>query len=137
VEQNTKTKDITKMGGLIKTMPITAIAFLACAFSVMGIPPFGGFFSKYLVFSGAVSGTNMFITIAFLVGAVLTILYLLRLFRMVFLGETKTAEVKEGSVTMIASVVTLALLSLAAGILISYPAMFARIAAGQMLGAQL
>ena len=49
VEQNTHTKDITKMGGLIKTMPVTAVSFLLCAFSVMGIPPFGGFFSKYMV----------------------------------------------------------------------------------------
>ena len=43
VEQNTGTKDITKMGGLMKTMPVTAVSFLFCAFSVMGIPPFGGF----------------------------------------------------------------------------------------------
>ena len=52
VEQNTKTKDITQLGGLIKTMPITAVSFLLCSFSVMGIPPFGGFFSKYMVITG-------------------------------------------------------------------------------------
>ncbi len=46
VEQNTKLKDITKLGGLIQTMPVTAVSFLLCAFSVMGIPPFGGFFCK-------------------------------------------------------------------------------------------
>ncbi|TLN09778.1 NADH-quinone oxidoreductase subunit L, partial [bacterium] len=34
------TKDIREMGGLIKTMPVTAISFLVCAFSVIGIPPF-------------------------------------------------------------------------------------------------
>ena len=49
VEQNTHTKDITQMGGLARTMPITAVSFLFCSFSVMGIPPFGGFFSKYMV----------------------------------------------------------------------------------------
>jgi NADH:ubiquinone oxidoreductase subunit 5 (subunit L)/multisubunit Na+/H+ antiporter MnhA subunit len=54
VEQNTKTKDIMQMGGLIKTMPVTAISFLLCSFSVMGIPPFGGFFSKYMVMIGSV-----------------------------------------------------------------------------------
>jgi NADH:ubiquinone oxidoreductase subunit 5 (subunit L)/multisubunit Na+/H+ antiporter MnhA subunit len=134
VEQNTKIKDITKMGGLIKTMPITAVAFLACAFSVMGLPPFGGFFSKYLVFSGAVSGTSMFITVAFLIGAVLTILYLIRLFSMVFLGSLKSSETREGSVTMIVSVVLLATLSLAAGIFISFPASLAQLTVKQMLG---
>jgi NADH:ubiquinone oxidoreductase subunit 5 (subunit L)/multisubunit Na+/H+ antiporter MnhA subunit len=40
VEHNTHTKDITKMGGLIKVMPITGVAFLLCAFSVMGLPPY-------------------------------------------------------------------------------------------------
>jgi len=134
VEQNTKTKDITMMGGLIKTMPVTAIAFLACAFSVMGLPPFGGFFSKYLVFSGAASGTGMFITIAFLMGAILTILYLLRLFSMVFLGSAKTPETKEGSVTMVVSVVLLATLSLAAGIFISFPASLVQSTVKQMMG---
>ena len=54
VEQNTQTKDITKLGGLIKTMPVTAIAFLFCSFSVMGIPPFGGFFSKYMVMTSTI-----------------------------------------------------------------------------------
>ena len=54
VEQNTHTKDIRKMGGLMATMPVTAVAFLVCAFSVMGMPPFGGFFAKYMVINGAV-----------------------------------------------------------------------------------
>ncbi len=54
VEQNAGTKDITKLGGLLRTMPVTAVAFLLCAFSVMGIPPLGGFFGKYMVVSSAV-----------------------------------------------------------------------------------
>ena len=32
VEQNTHTKDITQLGGLITTMPVTASAFLICTF---------------------------------------------------------------------------------------------------------
>ena len=47
------------MGGLIKTMPVTAVAFLLCAFSVMGIPPFGGFFSKFMVISGTVKAGHV------------------------------------------------------------------------------
>ena len=134
VEQNTKTKDITQLGGLIKTMPITAVAFLFCAFSVMGIPPFGGFFSKYLVFSGSVQNHQPMITLTFLVGGFLTILYLFRLFNKVFLGEAKIPG-KEGSTIMIVSVVILAALSLIAGIFVSYPLQFVQAAVRQMLGA--
>jgi NADH:ubiquinone oxidoreductase subunit 5 (subunit L)/multisubunit Na+/H+ antiporter MnhA subunit len=134
VEQNTKTKDITRMGGLVATMPVTALSFLVCAFSIMGIPPFGGFFSKFMVFSGAVRGGNIYITLAFLSGAVLTILYLFRLFNLVFLGNPRGATAKEGSMTMITSVAILAALSLACGIYITYPSSFVTTAVKQMVG---
>ncbi len=128
VEQNTKTKDITKMGGLIQTMPFTAVAFLFCAFSVMGIPPFGGFFSKYMVFNSAVNNGNLWITSIFLVGAFMTIIYLFRVFNMVFMGSPNSPLVKEGSKTMVFSVMSLAILSFFAGILIYYPFTFANVA---------
>ena len=61
VEQQTHTKDIRQMGGLIQTMPVTAVSFLLCAFSVMGIPPFGGFFSKYMVIAAAAENGQLWI----------------------------------------------------------------------------
>ncbi|TBR17520.1 NADH-quinone oxidoreductase subunit L [bacterium] len=120
VEQNTKIKDITKLGGLIRTMPITAVSFLLCAFSIMGIPPFGGFFSKYLLFAGSFNSGHFIISFVFLFGAFLTILYLFRVFSLVFMGESKINS-KEGSVLMVVSVSILGLLSLLSGVFISYP----------------
>jgi len=134
IEQKTKTKDITRLGGLIHTMPVTAVSFLLCAFSVMGLPPLGGFWSKYIVFSGAVEAGRFPETLVFLIGAILTILYLLRVFNMVFLGEMKTEGAKEGSPLMIASVAILGLLSLAGGIFIKYPFDFTCMVVRQMLG---
>jgi NADH:ubiquinone oxidoreductase subunit 5 (subunit L)/multisubunit Na+/H+ antiporter MnhA subunit len=122
VEQNTKTKDITKLGGLFAAMPVTAITFITCSFSIMGIPPFGGFFSKDMVISGAVEAGHPWIAFVFVLGAILTVIYLLRVFIMVFLGPVKTRPAGEGSSTMLISIGTLAVLSLAAGILIYYPA---------------
>ncbi|MGE5344047.1 MAG: NADH-quinone oxidoreductase subunit L [Candidatus Omnitrophota bacterium] len=127
IEQKTHTKDITKLGGLITTMPITAITFLMCAFSVMGIPPFGGFFSKYMVLGGAVDAGHPWIALTFMIGAIMTILYLFRAFSMVFLGAVKTPAANEGSVTMLASVIILSVLSLAGGFLVQYPANFVNI----------
>ncbi len=132
VEQKTKVKDITQLGGLITTMPITAISFLFCAFSVMGIPPFGGFFSKYMVVAGAVQGGHPIIALVFLIGAIMTILYLFRLFNLVFLGELRLDR-SEGSSVMTVSVFLLAILSLAGGIFVSYPAEVARTAVVQAL----
>jgi proton-translocating NADH-quinone oxidoreductase chain N len=124
VEQNTHTKDITKLGGLIKTMPVTAIAFLFCSFSVMGIPPFGGFFSKFMVMTSTIKANELWIMLTFLIGAIMTIIYLLRAFNMVFLGEPKTQPVKEGSATMVISVASLAVLSIIAGFAIAWPTQF-------------
>lgn len=121
IEQNTKNKDITRMGGLVKTMPITAAAFLCCMFSVMGIPPFGGFFSKYLVILGAAAAGQKMIAAVFIFGACLTILYLFRLFNLIFMGEPKGALAKEGSGLMVFCVALLAFLSLVGGLAANFP----------------
>lgn len=124
VEQNTHTKDITKLGGLIEAMPITAVSFLLCAFSVMGIPPFGGFFSKYMVIASAANSQQMLIALTFVVGAFMTIIYLFRIFNALFMGDVKIKPQKEGSPVMLFSVATLALFSFFAGIFINYSSDF-------------
>jgi NADH:ubiquinone oxidoreductase subunit 5 (subunit L)/multisubunit Na+/H+ antiporter MnhA subunit len=133
VEQKTHCKDIRQMGGLIHSMPLTAGAFALCAFSVMGIPPLGGFFSKYMVISGGLQGGHLGMTLVFLAGAMLTLVYLFRVFHMVFLGEAQTA-VKEGSPVMVACVVALAALSLIAGLWINPSSQFALSAVAQLPG---
>jgi NADH:ubiquinone oxidoreductase subunit 5 (subunit L)/multisubunit Na+/H+ antiporter MnhA subunit len=133
IEQNTKTRDITKLGGLIRTMPVTAVSFLFCSFSVMGIPPFGGFFSKYMVMTGSVYSGPLWITLIFLAGAIMTIIYLFRVFNMVFMGEAKTGG-REGSAVMVISVAALAAFSLVGGILIYFPFQFALSAVQQLPG---
>ena len=133
VEQNTKTKDITRLGGLSQTMPITAVSFLFCAFSVMGIPPFGGFFSKYMVIAGTFQAGHIIIAVMFLFGAMLTILYLFRVFDLVFLGEAKGPLAKEGSTTMVLCVASFALLSLLGGIFINYPNRMIQIIINQIM----
>ncbi|MCX5699240.1 MAG: NADH-quinone oxidoreductase subunit L [Candidatus Omnitrophica bacterium] len=136
IEQNTKTKDITQLGGLFQAMPVTAVSFLFCAFSVMGIPPFGGFFSKYMIISGTLQKGHLAIAAAFLFGALLTILYLFRAFNLVFLGERKnpSLSVKEGSPLMLICVASFALLSLLGGIFIAFPNQIAQITAQQIMG---
>jgi len=128
IEQNTHTKDINKMGGLFSSMPLTGVAFALCSLSVMGIPPFGGFFSKFQVFSGAAQNGNLAVLLMFLAGAVMTLLYLVRLFYKIFLGDPAGHDSpKEGSYTMVASVMALALIGLALGALIYYPSAYVQL----------
>lgn len=128
VEQKTHTKDITKMGGLARTMPITAVSFALCSLSIMAVPPLGGFFGKFFVFAGATEHGNPWIIGLFLFAAMLTILYLLRLFYLVFLGgEDKPNLPREGSFTMVSSVAALAVISVILGVWIYYPVTYAEI----------
>jgi formate hydrogenlyase subunit 3/multisubunit Na+/H+ antiporter MnhD subunit len=122
IEQNTGTRDLRKLGGLAKAMPVTAAAFLLCSFSVMGIPPFGGFFSKFMVITGAVDAGQPWTALVFVLGAVMTVVYLLRAFVSIFMGEAKSEAKGEGTPGMVASVASLAAFSLLGGVLISYPA---------------
>jgi NADH:ubiquinone oxidoreductase subunit 5 (subunit L)/multisubunit Na+/H+ antiporter MnhA subunit len=135
IEQNTHTKDIRQMGGLLRTMPVTAVAFLGCAFSVMGVPPLGGFFSKYMVISAALDAGQLALAAVFLGGAALTIVYLFRLFSRVFLGEARAGhEAAEKSPLMVGCVAALAVLSLAGGLAVGWPAQLARAALAAMPG---
>ncbi len=133
VEHTTHKRDIREMGGLIRTMPITAVAFLLCAFSVMGIPPLGGFFSKFLVIAGTVEAGQVWVAAAALLIAVLTVFYLFRLFSAIFLGESKIPT-REGTRSMLVVVAGLAGLSILAGILVSYPMQLVNTATLQIMG---
>jgi NADH:ubiquinone oxidoreductase subunit 5 (subunit L)/multisubunit Na+/H+ antiporter MnhA subunit len=134
VEQNAKTKDIMQMGGFINKMPVTAVAFLACAFSVMGVPPMGGFFSKFMVLASAADTGQVWLVSTYIFIAVLTILYLFRIFNKIFLGSLQGAPEREGTPVMVFSVAMLAVFSLIAGLLITYPSTLAQGAIKQMLG---
>jgi NADH:ubiquinone oxidoreductase subunit 5 (subunit L)/multisubunit Na+/H+ antiporter MnhA subunit len=115
IEHKIHTKQLDMMGGLFRYMPITALAFAGCALSVMGIPPFAGFFSKFLVIFGAVYDQNVLVALVFIVCAGLTVLYTVRLFGKIFLGSQKDyphIEKENLYSPMVLSVVSLAVLSL-------------------------
>ena len=56
VYQQTHTRDMEKLGGLIKTMPHTAFLFLLAAMAIGGLPPFNGFVSEFILYSGILHG---------------------------------------------------------------------------------
>jgi NADH:ubiquinone oxidoreductase subunit 5 (subunit L)/multisubunit Na+/H+ antiporter MnhA subunit len=124
IEHKTHTKDISKMGGLYKSLPVTAVCFALCALSVMGIPPFGGFFSKFMIFAAAAGAAPFAVLIIFSIAAVFTLAYLTRLFHIVFIRECDTQYAKsahEAPHQMVISVGILAALALALGVFVSLP----------------
>jgi hydrogenase-4 component B len=56
VYKSTGLRDIEKLGGLIKTMPWTAIAFLTGSMAISALPPLNGFISEWLTFQAIFGG---------------------------------------------------------------------------------
>ena len=126
------TKDIREMGGLIKTMPVTAVAFLVCAFSVIGIPPFGGFFSKFLVILGTVqAGQRLGRRPGPVHGRPDDVLPLQGLLAGLP-GRGQGIRPPKGRKSMVYVVALLAVLCLAAGLFVAWPMKLANIATTQM-----
>jgi hydrogenase-4 component B len=72
VYQATHTMDIEKLGGLIKKMPQTAALFLIAAIAICGIPPFNGFISEFIIYTGLYKWLSD-ATLVSLLAAILTI----------------------------------------------------------------
>jgi NADH:ubiquinone oxidoreductase subunit 5 (subunit L)/multisubunit Na+/H+ antiporter MnhA subunit len=121
VEHNLHTKDINRMGGLYKRFPLTAVAFALCSLSVMGVPPFSGFFAKFLVVKGAVDAGHPLIAGVFILGAFMTVFYLSRVFFKVFLGPETDTHAHEKTGGMVASVVFLGVVALLLGVFLMLP----------------
>jgi NADH:ubiquinone oxidoreductase subunit 5 (subunit L)/multisubunit Na+/H+ antiporter MnhA subunit len=116
VEHRTHTRDLRELSGMLRVMPITAVAFALCALTVMGLPPSAGFVSKLMIVFGVLeSGKTGFAALA-VFGALLSIAYMLRLFNAVFLGSRVSHAVREGTGGMVGIVMTLAVLSIVVGL---------------------
>ncbi len=50
------TRDIDRMGGLARVLPITSILFLTGAIAICGLPPLNGFVSEFLIYLGLFKG---------------------------------------------------------------------------------
>jgi formate hydrogenlyase subunit 3/multisubunit Na+/H+ antiporter MnhD subunit len=66
VYRKAHSRDMDKLGGLVKQMPFTFAAFLIGAIAIAGIPPFNGFVSEFMIYNGLLAGMksgNMSLTI--------------------------------------------------------------------------
>ncbi len=119
-------EDMRRYGALRKVMMVTFITFGAGYLAIMGIPPFDGFYSKDKIIEAAF-GTNFWVGMVTLIGAMLTGFYMTRIFVMTFLGKARwndDAHPHESPKSMIIPMSILALLSTVAGFLLAFNGSF-------------
>ncbi|MDD2751634.1 MAG: proton-conducting transporter membrane subunit [Candidatus Omnitrophica bacterium] len=135
VYKATGTRDIEKLGGLIKNMPITSACFLVGAMAISALPPLNGFISEWLTLqafflgAGSVgSGGKLFLGISAALLALtsgLAAACFVKAFGIIFLAKPRSRQAQnasEVSFSMKSAMVFLSLLTvlfgLAAGIII-------------------
>jgi hydrogenase-4 component B len=97
--------DMERLGGLFRLMPFTAVCFIVGGVAISALPPFNGFASEFLIYSGLFSDAPLGIwarlalalaaaALAF-VGAI-SALSITRAFGVIFLGSSRDASLPEG-----------------------------------------
>jgi NADH-quinone oxidoreductase subunit M len=106
VMHNSKERDLRKLGGLARQMPIIAVVFSVAGVASLGLPTTSGFAAEFLVFVGsftstAVAGIKLW-TILGVLGVVITAGYILWMLQRVFYGppqdkfnKSKDADILE------------------------------------------
>ena len=131
VYTKTHTRNIEILGGLVKSMPKTAILFLIGSVAICGLPPFNGFISEFLVYLGMFKGLSIhsFFSVIMILFAIaglalvgtMALLCFTKAFSIIFLGMPRSASAqkvtRDNELSMILPMGFLALLALVIGVL--------------------
>ncbi|MDB3972079.1 NADH-quinone oxidoreductase subunit L [Candidatus Thioglobus sp.] len=125
-------QDIREMGGLRKKMPITYWTSLIGTLALIGFPGFAGFYSKDMIIEAVHFSQLPFsdwVYVAVVIGVFITAFYSLRMFFLVFHGESRMDEhtashVKESPFSITLPLVALAIPSAVIGYLTIDPMLF-------------
>ena len=134
VYTKTHTRNIEVLGGLIKSMPKSAILFLIGSVAICGLPPFNGFISEFMVYLGMFKGLSIhnFFTCIMILFAIaglalvgtMAVLCFSKAFSIIFLGMPRSEKAEkvdsDTSCSMILPMSFLALLTLVIGLCPQY-----------------
>ncbi|MDD4047416.1 MAG: monovalent cation/H+ antiporter subunit D family protein [Clostridia bacterium] len=86
---------IEKFAELSTRMPLTMGAFLIAAFSMVGLPPTAGFFSKWYLVSGAIQANLWVYAVVIIVSSLLNAIYFFRVIEQAYMRKASTEDEKE------------------------------------------
>jgi len=126
----THTRNMEHLGGLIKKMPWTALLFLIGTISIVGLPPFNGFISEWLIMQALLSSYQIpsiilqisiaFASLPFALTIGVAAATFVKLFGISFLSRPRSetiAKIKEVPRSMIAGMSILAAACILLGVL--------------------
>lgn len=91
----THTRDIYKLGGLLKVIPFISAIYVIAGLSSLGLPGFSGFIAEMNIFVGAFQHEDLFYRIATIIvvsAIVVTAVYILRAAGIMLMGPVKNND---------------------------------------------
>ena len=88
----THTRDVTKLGGLLKVIPFISAVYVIAGLASLGLPGFSGFVAEMNIFVGAFEKDDIFYRIATVIAVsaiVVTAVYILRVVGIMLMGPVK------------------------------------------------
>lgn len=101
-------RQIKELAGLGKVMPFTAGCYALATISIMGLPPFSGFISKFMMITAASAAGRVDVAALLLVGSIVAAFYYLRVVRVLFFQPYNGSAVKEAPGSMLMALAVLA-----------------------------
>lgn len=119
----THTRDIGKMGGLWKKMPLTCFLWMAAALTLSALPPTSGFVGKWMFFTGGfqalkVHPTGILLFIIAVLSTLLTLVYTFFTGFKIFFGPNRldSDNIKDPPLLMSLPILFLAILAIVLGL---------------------
>ena len=119
-------KYISQMKGLGKKMPITFAAFFIGALGVIGLPPSGGFYSKWNLILGTLESGHTIFMVVLLLSSFLNAFYFLPIIYQGFFGTSDVPEDNEPGIkeANLCCVIPLSITAVVSIVLFFFPGMF-------------
>ncbi len=81
-------ENISELSGISKKHPLLAISFLIILFSLAGVPPLGGFFAKFYVFTAVLEQKMYSLAIIGLLTTVISAFYYLKIIKTIYFDDS-------------------------------------------------
>ncbi|MBD1172137.1 NADH-quinone oxidoreductase subunit NuoN [Pelagibacterales bacterium SAG-MED05] len=81
-------ENISDLSGISKKHPLLSISFLIILFSMAGVPPLGGFFAKFYIFTAVIEKEMYFLAITGLLTTVISAFYYLKIIKTIYFEDS-------------------------------------------------
>jgi len=97
IENRSGKVELNDYNGLYQTNPRLSFVMMIALFSLAGIPPFAGFFSKFFVFSAAAAQGYYVLVFVALLNTIISLYYYLLVIKAMFLNKSENPIEKVNS----------------------------------------